>query len=313
MAEMTRALPMATFHGPYPERFTASLARGISRTERVLFFSYLCRREALALHVFRRSRQRWILDVHDIPHLQQLHFGVRADEGVRSTFLAFARNCDVLLFPSASLAAMFEADVGAKVAKIVVQNAANPGKFAPAPLPRRKVFSYVGGYAPTRGIERLVGAFSKVRRRRSDIWLWLVVPDALPGWMRLVEGVVVAPKVTYESGAADVFRASYACVIPHDKNPYMDAATPIKLFEAMASARPVVATDCYETEKIVRAEACGTVVPADEAALADAIDRLANDRPLAERLGMNGRKAVEARHNWQSRAQNLLRILKNSV
>jgi len=304
MAELTRALRISTFHGPFPERLVASLAKGGRRRGYMLFFNYLRRREGRVLRSFRRRGQKWILDVHDIPHKQELYFGEKVREDYRAAFHAFARECDTLLFPSESLARMFSEDGDVAAEKIVVPNAANPEKFTPTPLPARKIFTYLGGYAPARGVERLVQAFHLLRTRRNDVWLWLALPDSsqLRSPIRRVAGLTFIPNITYDDGAADLLRMSYAVVVPHDKNPYMDAATPIKVFEAMAACRPVVVTDCYETARIVAAEKCGVIAPCDENGIADAMDSLANERTEAEIMGLNGRRAVENEHSWAHRA-----------
>jgi glycosyltransferase involved in cell wall biosynthesis len=307
MAELTRALRIATFHGRFPERLAASLMRGGRRAKLILFFNYLPNRERRALSAFRKPRQKWILDVHDIPHLQQLHFGVEVRSDYRDAFQTFARECDTLLFPSESLARMFMEEVEEPSKRIIVPNAANPEKFAATPLPADKVFTYVGGYAPARGIERLIQAFRILRRRRNDVGLWLAMPsDArLPLTYLDVEGLKVIPNITYDHGVVDLLRMSYAVVVPHDKNPYMDAATPIKVFEAMSSARPLVVTDCYETAKIVAAEKCGVITPCDENRISEAMDALANNPADAEDMGVNGRRAVENRHSWAHRAETI--------
>jgi glycosyltransferase involved in cell wall biosynthesis len=304
MAELTRALGISTFHGPFPERLVASLAKGGRRANYMLFFNYLGTRERRLLKALRRRGQKRILDIHDIPHKQQLYFGEKVREDYRAAFQAFARECDILLLNTRSMAEMFREEADGSAKMLVLPNAADPVRFPPTRLPERKVFSYVGGYAPTRGVERLVAAFSILKQRQNNVWLWLVVPNTelMPSWISRIEGVTVFPNVSYDSGAADVFRASYACVIPHDRNPYMDAVIPVKLFEAMASSRPVVVTDCYEMRKMVREEECGVASAADESALADAMDKLANDRESAEQMGKRGRLAVEARHSWNSRA-----------
>ena len=75
-------------------------------------------------------------------------------------------------------------------------------------------------------------------------------------------------------------------------------AVPSKLFEALASGRPVVVIATGEAARIVEEADAGIVVGHDDrAALAGALRRLAADPALRARLGANGRAAAVARYD----------------
>src|SRR4051812_29042318 len=75
---------------------------------------------------------------------------------------------------------------------------------------------------------------------------------------------------------------------------HIPGATPSKLYEAMASGRPVVLVAEGEPAAIVRDADAGLVVqPGDAAELVAALHRLAADPALRERLGTNGRRVAE--------------------
>lgn len=74
--------------------------------------------------------------------------------------------------------------------------------------------------------------------------------------------------------------------------------SPVALIEALACARPVVATRVGGVPEVVLDGETGLLVPAQaSAALAEAIVRLLRDRPLAERLGAAGRRHVYPRYD----------------
>lgn len=76
----------------------------------------------------------------------------------------------------------------------------------------------------------------------------------------------------------------------------LPGAVPSKLYEAMASGRPVVLAAAGEAAEIVRDVDAGVVVsPGDPPRLAEALRTLAGDPGLRARLGANGRRAAEAR------------------
>ena len=74
--------------------------------------------------------------------------------------------------------------------------------------------------------------------------------------------------------------------------------SPVALIEALASARPVVATAVGGVPEVVLDGQTGVLVPpSDPAALAQAILRLLGDPSLAQRLGAAGRWHVYPRHD----------------
>jgi glycosyltransferase involved in cell wall biosynthesis len=76
--------------------------------------------------------------------------------------------------------------------------------------------------------------------------------------------------------------------------PSLFEGLPLSVLEAMAAARPVVATAVGGTpEAVVPGHTGLLVAPADAAALADAIRSIIGNPGLAARLGANGRQRVE--------------------
>ncbi len=86
--------------------------------------------------------------------------------------------------------------------------------------------------------------------------------------------------------AADILVVPLATHIP--------GATPSKLYEAMASGRPVVLVAGGEPAAFVREHRVGIVVaPGDARGLVDALRTLSTDAALRQELGSNGRRTVE--------------------
>lgn len=87
---------------------------------------------------------------------------------------------------------------------------------------------------------------------------------------------------------------------------------PLKLFEGMASGRPVIVTDLPFQGDLVRELACGLVVPAERPdALAQAVQTLAADRAAADAMGKRGREAIETRFDWRFRVEETAVLLKD--
>jgi colanic acid/amylovoran biosynthesis glycosyltransferase len=85
---------------------------------------------------------------------------------------------------------------------------------------------------------------------------------------------------------------------------------PVVLMEAMASGLPAVSTRLSGIPELVEDGATGLLVPpADAAALADALERLARDPDLRRRMGQAGREKVTREFNLRTNAAALLRLV----
>jgi glycosyltransferase involved in cell wall biosynthesis len=82
-------------------------------------------------------------------------------------------------------------------------------------------------------------------------------------------------------------------------NPYR---SPGKLFEYMASRRPIVTADYASVREVLRPDSALFVEPDDADALADAIRRVLNDDDLAARLADGAYEDVRG-YTWDARAE----------
>ena len=80
---------------------------------------------------------------------------------------------------------------------------------------------------------------------------------------------------------------------------------PNKIFEAMAAGRPSIVTEGLPMADLVLREQCGLAVPYTKAGLRSALERLAGDPGLAERLGRNGLAAAKEKYNWTLESRRL--------
>jgi glycosyltransferase involved in cell wall biosynthesis len=84
--------------------------------------------------------------------------------------------------------------------------------------------------------------------------------------------------------------------------PHGDAISPLKLFEAMAAGRPIIASNLPSIREIVDHGRTGLLVPpTDLVAWERAIEKLRANPALAIELASNARRAVE-QFSWRSRA-----------
>jgi glycosyltransferase involved in cell wall biosynthesis len=255
------------------------------------------------------------VDIHDDPIAQNRMLGVEPDPGwlARETERK-ARNVatfERLIVPSVGLATI----AGLPLDQILVAgNGTDPSIIRATPLPDAPTIGFISGASAGRGIETLVEA-ARIARAvvpglRLILWL-AATGDASRAYLEALKASTARdPWIDYASATyaalGDQLARATVQVVPNPPDPYWDAVSPIKLFDAMASGRPVVVTPRAEMAATVREDGAGLVAEADgPEALARPIVTILEDRALARTLGERARRAAEDRHDWRTIAADL--------
>lgn len=171
-------------------------------------------------------------------------------------------------------------------------------KLTPMPEPVGVMtVGYVGRLLADKGVRSLVEAHAILAARGRDIRFVLAgepdpanpasIPQAEIDSWKQASGLDVLGHI---KDIREVWAISHIAVLPSRRE-----GLPKSLLEAAACGRPIVATDVPGCREIARPNVNALLVPADDAAaLAEAIDRLANDAALRQRFGAAGRTMVEA-------------------
>jgi glycosyltransferase involved in cell wall biosynthesis len=165
---------------------------------------------------------------------------------------------------------------------------------------RPVVALYAGLHGILQGLDQLIDAADALRER-TDLTIALIgdgpvkgdlVADAQRRGLDNVRFVDVQPRALMPQIVAS---ADIALVPLRTRLP---GAVPSKLYEAMASGKPVVmAADGEPAEILARSGAGLSVSTGDVAGFAAALDRLASSPEERERMGAAGRAAAVARHD----------------
>jgi glycosyltransferase involved in cell wall biosynthesis len=145
----------------------------------------------------------------------------------------------------------------------------------------------------------LVGGPEGSAEEFHHYWLKLGMDDA----HFLNAGQVSPERVPIYLSALDV------CAMPFPWTEHFAYyASPMKLFEYMASRRAIVATDLPSTAEVVKDEESALLVPpGDGGALGAAIAHLRDDTALRERLANRAYEEVLGHYTWASRAVAILK------
>ena len=156
-------------------------------------------------------------------------------------------------------------------------------------------FAFCGRLVAQKNVAGLLRAWARTRAARSRR-LEIVGDGPLLGELeRLARELGVESSVLFpgrvDDARAIVARAAGVVLFSHAEG------LSNLLLESMAAATPVIASDVAGNADLVRGEENGLLVPpGDEENLALAIDRLAEDRGLAARLGAAGRERMIAQY-----------------
>jgi glycosyltransferase involved in cell wall biosynthesis len=181
--------------------------------------------------------------------------------------------------------------------------------------PEAKVVLYVGRFDRRKGIDTLVRAIAQSDWRDSGDLCLIIAGGWRPGESDGIErdriGALVAelgldslttfPGRLTEEELPSYYAAANLCVVPSHYEPFGLVA-----IEAMACRIPVVASQVGGLQFTVVPEVTGLLVPPqNDAAFAEAIDRILSDPAWADQLGEVGRQRIEIAMSWDSVAARL--------
>ncbi|MCR5042127.1 MAG: glycosyltransferase family 4 protein [Clostridia bacterium] len=171
----------------------------------------------------------------------------------------------------------------------------NTQRFPALPLPKERVFGYLGRVNPEKGFCELLDAFRFVHDRFPDARLLIAGElDGIGSETQLLLDKLTARGAAEYLGEIDDV-ASFMERIRYFVFPSYREGTPRVTLEAMSCARPIITTDAVGCRETVRDGFNGLLVkPGDVATLADAMLLFCSDDALTEKMGMNSRSlAVE--------------------
>lgn len=98
-----------------------------------------------------------------------------------------------------------------------------------------------------------------------------------------------------------------SCTLPMSN--YRSVGEPTKIFEYMAAALPVIASNFSTRKKIIEGNKCGICIdPTSPEEIAGAVRYLIGHPEEARKMGDNGRKAVLEKYNWENEGKKLLKV-----
>ena len=184
------------------------------------------------------------------------------------------------------------------------------------------VVMYTGAHGPANALDTMVDAAILARSLQTYEKVVFVLVGDGPEKDRLQrKAEAECPKnVRFLEAVAgdsipDLLNAADALVITlRAVRLFSYAVSPNKLFDYMASRKPIICAVSGETAELVRRAQAGiTIEPEDPGALLNAVASLMNDEEKRERFGKNGRRFAEEHYSRSDIAKSLIAMLERDV
>jgi glycosyltransferase involved in cell wall biosynthesis len=177
----------------------------------------------------------------------------------------------------------------------------------------QKIIMFIGTPRPYKGVEDLIEAISINSNKHLLLFIIGIVNDKYcQNLLRFVktklkksfvaDGLQPFKKIPEFLSIADII------VIPQRKSYSTIGQIPAKVFDAMAMAKPIIATDVSDLHEILKG--CGLIVePNNPLKLSEAIDYLISNPEEATQMGQKARKRFEEKYSWSKMMENLFKVI----
>jgi glycosyltransferase involved in cell wall biosynthesis len=247
----------------------------------------------------------------------------------KQVFVGIAKRCENCVFKNADAIIVVSdflknkiEECGIDESKIkVMPNAVDHRKFVPKGLRDRLrdkygvnsagvVMGFIGWFVYWHNIELLIDVFSEITKEKNT-YLCLVGDGVLKNKFKAmikdrgIEGRVIFPGAVSYDNMPDYIDMMDICVIP-DSNEYR---SPIKMFEYMAMAKPVVAPMVPPIETVIKNGENGVLFASkNRNDFKNVLNNLLENEDKRERLGLAAKDTILRNHTWHKNAEQILNI-----
>lgn len=190
-------------------------------------------------------------------------------------------------------------------------------------LQDKTVLGFIGTFGPWHGVVELANAivrFYNLHPDKSGQSRFVLIGDGnlMPDVQNIIRASAHADKVIFtgtipQHQGPEYLAACDVLLSPHVPNPDGSAffGSPTKLFEYMAMAKPIIASNLNQIGQVLEHKKTAYLVePGSVDQLAKAMNILIQNPQLRKVLGNNARAEVVAKYTWQTHVRKILQKLR---
>lgn len=204
---------------------------------------------------------------------------------------------------------------------IVLTNAADPDVFNPEKvesdirfklgLKSKKIIGYVGGFYPWHGLEFLIKGLVEVRKDVPNVFCLLIGDGRQRPYLEnmvkktgIDQSVIFTGNVTHQD-LSKYIAAFDIAVLPH----FNDYGSPMKIFEYMSMAKPVIVPRAENIEESMEDGKEGIMFEErDIKGLVNALVTVLKNDNLRIQMGIKGRENICTKNNWMKKGEAILQL-----
>ncbi|MBI2099183.1 glycosyltransferase [Candidatus Uhrbacteria bacterium] len=316
-----QTLPVIDFLSRFPNIFTLAL-EGLSFAAGALLASRRARADILYLRdewlalIFSLFQKPFILELHRLPSYGKWLRFINAKSLVVATTAALAQDAKPFLRSGARIIVAHDGADLRRFSSSLSQEEARKKLSLPV---EAKIAMYVGrleAMGMEKGIYLMLEAFGQAYKNGNKNIVLAIVggpESAIAAYKQylndlgLPSGAVIFAGQRPYAEIPDWLAAADALLMPTPASSafFLRWTSPLKLFEYLASGRPVIATDLPSVREVVNAESACLVPAGDAAAMGRALRLLLDNEDLRRRYGGAGR-AIAEKYSWLSRGRYII-------
>ncbi len=271
-------------------------------------------------HPFAERGIPWILETNALLHEEaKLRKTTMLPSLVRRSEVHASQRCDVLVSTTPALKTAVVSCAAVSPDKVVVMpNGVDteelvPGRHTPRRLHQGFTVGFVGTMWPWQGIDLLLETVKVLRENGLDISVSLVGDGEMRGlWQQLAHDLGLEPYVAFvgrvNPGEVPAYISGFdVCYSGQQQMSLAIYPSPMKLYEYMAMAKPVIAA-AFEVAASTVTQGVTRFLfrPGDVHELKEALARAYETREHLPELGRRAREHVERSCTWDIRVRTLI-------
>ena len=278
----------------------------------------------LYLKIIKKLGLPIVIDIRDDLNLHAEAMGIETSKKLKlkrvlSNIETF-ETAEKILVPSESYRDYYLQNYEISSDKIIsVPNATDINIFSVFPFPKTPTIGLVGGMNKGQGFDLLLEAALILKKTIPNLMVkcaydYIIHTEQYKTFLKkkyALDWIEFREDVSYTKNSSNFIGSLSVFVVSLSNNLHHHMSTPAKLYDSMATGRPVVVTNVKETAQIVEEEQCGLVCNFTPNDMAEKILILLNNPKLSQEMGLKGRKAVEEKYNWDLRVKIIIDKLQN--